>query len=93
MPAAPGTPAPYRVYNLGGARPVTLDRLLALLEEALGRRARVVRLPPQPGDVPRTAADLERSGRELGYAPRVSLEEGLRRTLHALGLAQARPIP
>jgi len=39
------------------------------------------KLPMQPGDVPRTFADLSRSSRELGYAPKVPLEEGIRRTV------------
>ncbi|HJZ86753.1 MAG TPA: NAD-dependent epimerase/dehydratase family protein [Polyangia bacterium] len=71
------------IYNLGNSRPVTLARLVELLETAIGKRARLRRLPAQPGDVPRTAADLTLAGRELGYAPKVTLEEGLRRTLSA----------
>lgn len=74
----------YRVYNLGGDRSTKLSELTALLEEACGKKARIERGPMQPGDVRRTAADLTRSRAELGYAPRMSLKEGLRRTVEWL---------
>ena len=71
----------FRIYNLGNSRPITLAQLVATLEDALGKKARLRKLPMQPGDVPRTFADLARSSRELGYAPKVPLEEGVRRTV------------
>jgi UDP-glucuronate 4-epimerase len=69
----------HRVYNLGGSRTTTLARLVELLEGELGKRAQLDRRPDQPGDVPITWADVSHSERELGYAPRVPIEEGLRR--------------
>ncbi|MFA6285802.1 MAG: NAD-dependent epimerase/dehydratase family protein [Opitutaceae bacterium] len=69
----------FRVYNLGGDHPVTLATLVETIERVLGKRALVNRLPAQPGDVERTWADLTRARADLGYAPSVSLEEGLRR--------------
>ena len=69
----------HRVYNLGGSRTVSLARLVELLEEALDRRAIIERHPDQPGDVPLTFADVSRAAGELGYAPRVPIEEGIRR--------------
>jgi UDP-glucuronate 4-epimerase len=67
----------YEIFNLGGSNPTKLSRLVELLEAALGKRALVERKPDQPGDVPRTWADLAKSGRRLGYAPKVRMEEGL----------------
>jgi len=67
------------IFNVGGGEPVRLDRLIALLGEALGREVRFERLPDQPGDVRLTAADLARATRELAYRPRVPITEGLRR--------------
>jgi UDP-glucuronate 4-epimerase len=67
------------IFNVGGGEPIRLDRLIALLGEALSRDVRVERLPEQPGDVRLTAADLGRAMRELGYQPRVPITEGLRR--------------
>ena len=69
----------YRIYNLGGSDPVTLRQLIAELERAIGRSAIIDRRPAQPGDVERTYADLTRSTSELGYRPRTSLSEGLRK--------------
>jgi UDP-glucuronate 4-epimerase len=69
----------YRIYNLGGSDPVSLAKLVEGLEQAVGRQAIIDRRPAQPGDVERTFADLTRSRAELGYEPRVSLDEGLRR--------------
>lgn len=68
-----------RVWNLGGSSPVTLSEMIEAVARAVGRPARVERLPTQPGDVERTYADLSRSGRELGYRPSTSFDEGLRR--------------
>jgi UDP-glucuronate 4-epimerase len=70
---------PYRVYNLGGSRTTTLKRLVELLEGGLGKRALVKHFPDQPGDVPITFADVARAERELGYAPKVPIEEGITR--------------
>jgi UDP-glucuronate 4-epimerase len=67
----------YEIFNLGGSSPTKLSRLVELLEGALGKKARVERRPDQPGDVPRTWADLAKSGLRLGYAPKVSIEEGI----------------
>lgn len=69
----------YRVYNLGGSQTTRLSELIEWIAAALGQPATIERLPMQPGDVPRTFADLERSGAELGYSPRVDVKEGLRR--------------
>ena len=69
----------YRIYNLGGSEPVSLSKLIQELEQAIGRPAIIDRRPAQPGDVERTYADLTRARAELGYQPKVSLAEGLRR--------------
>ncbi len=72
-------PDGYRIYNLGESRTVGLMDLVRLLEGALGKRAEIRYLPAQPGDVPVTYADLGRAKAELGYAPKVSIEEGIAR--------------
>jgi UDP-glucuronate 4-epimerase len=68
-----------RIYNLGESRTVSLSELVLALEKALGRKARIERLPEMPGDVKVTYADVTRARAELGYAPSFPLEEGLRR--------------
>jgi UDP-glucuronate 4-epimerase len=69
----------FRIWNLGGASPVTLEAMVDTIARTVGRPARIRRLPMQPGDVERTWADLSRSGRELGYRPVTPFEEGVRR--------------
>ncbi len=69
----------YRIYNLGGSHPVTLNELVATVERVTGLRARLRRLALQPGDVEHTYADIERSRRELGFEPTVGLEAGIAR--------------
>jgi UDP-glucuronate 4-epimerase len=69
----------YEVYNLGESRTVPLARLIELLEEHLGVRAKIRRLPEQPGDVRRTFARVDKARERLGYRPQVPIEEGIRR--------------
>jgi len=73
------TASPYEVINLGNSRAVALTDFVATLAEAMKVTPRLERLPEQMGDVPRTRADIGRAGRLLGWAPRVSFEEGIRR--------------
>jgi len=72
---------PFEIVNLGGAHPVTLAELVAAVEKATGRPARLDRRPIQPGDVPVTFASVEKAERLLGFRARVPLEEGLRRAV------------
>lgn len=71
--------AGYHLYNLGEAKPVSVNDLVAALETALGRKAAVERFPPQPGDVDRTYADISLAQRELGYQPSTDIAAGLAR--------------
>ncbi len=73
--AAPG----YRIYNLGGSRTTTLKQLLDMIAKAVAMKPTIEWLPEQPGDMKRTLADVALSSKELGYAPKVSMEEGIRR--------------
>jgi len=76
----PGTSsAPYRLYNIGTHQPVQLLRLIEILEECLGRRARKDFLPMQPGDVPATYADVADLTAAVGYAPSTPIEVGVER--------------
>lgn len=69
----------YDVINLGNAHPISLDTLIPTIEDCLGKKARVRRLPPQPGDVPITFADISKAEKILGYSPRTSFTDGIRR--------------
>lgn len=76
----PGTSyAPYRIYNIGNNSPVELLRFIEVLEEKLGKKALRNLLPIQPGDVPATCADVDDLMRDVGFAPKTSIEEGIGR--------------
>jgi UDP-glucuronate 4-epimerase len=76
----PGTSqAPYRIYNIGNNRPVELLHMVECLENSLGRKADKRLLPMQPGDVPATFADVEDLFQDVGFQPRVTVEEGVHR--------------
>ncbi|MFO0725512.1 MAG: GDP-mannose 4,6-dehydratase [Myxococcota bacterium] len=69
----------YRIYNLGCSATTTLSELVAHLEEAAGKKAIIDRRPDQPGDVPRTFADIARAEAELGYDPKTPVKVGIPR--------------
>jgi len=69
----------FEIITLGGSHPIELNRLIELLESAVGKKARIDRKPMQPGDVPATYADVSRAQRLLGYQPRVRIEDGIPR--------------
>lgn len=69
----------YKIYNLGNSSPVALKELIERLGSALGIEPIIEQQPLPPGDVEQTWADISRAGAELGYKPKVGLEEGLRR--------------
>ena len=71
--------APYRLYNIGSHRPVELLRYIEVLEDCLGRKAKMELLPLQAGDVPDTEADVSDLVADVGYRPRVPVEEGVAR--------------
>jgi UDP-glucuronate 4-epimerase len=79
LPQPNETGARHRIYNIGNHHPTPLLRFIAVLEEALGRRANLRLVPMQPGEVKETFADIEASSRDLGFHPRTPIEEGIPR--------------
>lgn len=81
---AAGPGGAFEIVNLGESRTTRLDRLVeviaaALAAEGLPSVVRLERLPPQPGDVRRTCADVSKARRLLGYAPATPVEVGIPR--------------
>jgi UDP-glucose 4-epimerase len=76
---APGVSG--RVYNVAGGRRVSLLQLAATINALLGTDIAPAHGPPRPGDVRHSQADISRAAADLGYAPRVSIEAGLRRCI------------
>lgn len=79
QPDPASSQAPWRLFNIGGQRPVELIDYVALLEHHLQRDAVIELLPLQPGDVLATWADASALEQVTGFTPRISLDEGLGR--------------
>ncbi len=69
----------FEIFNLGGSATTTLAELIAMIEDAVGNKAVIRQLPEQPGDVPKTYADIEKAHRLLGYEPHTPIREGVRK--------------
>lgn len=80
-PDPAGSPAPYRIYNIGNSEPVRLMDFIAAIEKACGKEAVKEYLPMQPGDVYQTNADTSALQRDMGYKPSKDIEEGVRETV------------
>jgi len=68
----------YEIINLGNSQTVVLRDFIALVEKLVGKKANIVQLPMQPGDVPRTWADISKARCLLGYDPQTPFEEGMK---------------
>jgi UDP-glucuronate 4-epimerase len=71
--------APYRIYNIGNNNPVELMHFIACIEKALGRAATKNFLPLQPGDVPKTYANVDALVADVGFKPATPIEDGIAR--------------
>jgi UDP-glucuronate 4-epimerase len=69
----------FDIFNLGESETIQLKDLIAAIENALGKKAKINRLPEQPGDVPLTCADISKARKLLGYNPSTRLSDGLPR--------------
>lgn len=78
VPNPASSRAPYKIYNIGNQRPVTLLRFIEVLERCLGRKAVKHLMPMQLGDVPDTSADVDALARDVGYRPSTELEQGVK---------------
>ncbi|MGH2582006.1 MAG: NAD-dependent epimerase/dehydratase family protein [Anaerolineales bacterium] len=74
-------PLGYEVINLGGHESISINALVQMLEEAIGRKASVERLPVEKADMLASWADVSTARRLLGWEPQVDLKEGLARTI------------
>ncbi|HEY3245157.1 MAG TPA: NAD-dependent epimerase/dehydratase family protein [Phycisphaerae bacterium] len=88
----------FEVYNLGNSHPTQLSRLIAVIEQALEKKAKIVPAPLQPGDVSVTYADVSKARAQLGFEPSTPIEEGIRRYVewyrqHGLGFRVQVPDP
>jgi len=72
------------IFNIAAGAPASVNTLADTIGSILGKEVEKQHLPSRPGDIRDSWADLGKSGRILGYAPRVGLEDGLRQTIESL---------
>jgi UDP-glucuronate 4-epimerase len=69
----------FEIINLGNNYSISLKELIASIEEVTGKKAIIEKHPDQPGDVPKTFADISKAKRLLGYDPQTQLKDGLKK--------------
>ena len=69
------------IINLGESQTTELRQMIAMIEQALGKEAKIKRLPMQQGDVMATYADISKAKRLLDYKPSFPLQKGIERTI------------
>ncbi len=74
-------PLGYEIINLGGHETITINNLVALIEELAGKKAQVVHGPPNPADMLANWADVAKARQLLGWQPQVGLVEGIGRLI------------
>jgi UDP-glucose 4-epimerase len=75
--AAAARGIPGRVYNIGGGSRVTINEVFEMIGRVSGRRPLITAVSAQKGDMRHTYADTSLAGRDLGFTPTVTLEDGL----------------
>ena len=69
----------FEVFNIGGDKTVSLVEMVKTIEEVLGKKAKLNKLPMQSGDVNRTCADITHSKETIGYKPETAFREGIKK--------------
>ena len=68
---------PWRLYNIGRGQPIELTAFIGMIESVLGKKAKIKYMSLQDGDVPNTLSDIRLAINDLGYEPKVGIEEGI----------------
>ena len=71
--------APFKIYNIGNNAPVQLGRFIEAIEKAIGKTAKKINLPMQPGDVPVTFADIDDLVLAVGFKPDTNIDDGIKK--------------
>jgi len=74
-------PLGYQNYNLGRGFPTSLKKFIGIVEDCVGKKAEIELLPDQPGDVPRTCANINKACKQIGYDPQTCFEDGIKKTV------------
>ncbi|MEN8236698.1 MAG: NAD-dependent epimerase/dehydratase family protein, partial [Pseudomonadota bacterium] len=73
----PASAPKHRLYNIGNDKSEELMRFIEVLEQAVGKKAKLRFEPMQPGDVKETIADIAETTRDFGFRPQTDIEQGL----------------
>lgn len=68
---------PYEIINLGNGHPITLNKMVETIEMALGKKAKIIKLPMQKGDVYKTVCDITKAKKLLNYSPKTDFISGI----------------
>ena len=79
QPSPSSSWAPYKIFNIGNSNPINLMDFISTIEEIIGRKAKKEFLDMQPGDVASTSADTELLENWVGFKPRTSVKEGIKK--------------
>ena len=69
----------YEIINLGENEVINLNEMLSTLEENLDKKAHKNHLPTQPGDMPKTNADVQKAKNLIGYHPTIRFQNGIKK--------------
>ena len=69
----------FEIINLGGGEPITLKRMIEIIEQEMGKKAIIEHMPMQPGDVEKTVCDYTKAANLLGYKPSTTFVEGIKK--------------
>jgi UDP-glucuronate 4-epimerase len=71
------TKAPYKIYNIGNNNPIKLIDFITAIEKSLDKKFEINYMPLQPGDVPKTYANVDLLVKDLGYKPNTPIQKGI----------------
>jgi len=78
QPDPGSSPAPYKIYNIGNNNSVSLNEFIETIEKHLNKKAIKELLPLQPGDVPKTFANVDDLKRDVGFKPDTPIDYGIK---------------
>ena len=70
-------PVGYEIINLGGHEVITINNLIKLIEDVVGKKAIVQYGPPDPADMLHNWADVSKAGELLGWEPQFDMRAGI----------------
>lgn len=72
----------YEILNIGNSSPTSLKEMIETIARVLDIEPKITQLPMQPGDVDRTFADISKAKKMIGYEPKTTFEEGIKKFVH-----------